>query len=157
MNNGPRKSPLTLRERALRLLAQRERSRLELRRKLLTRGTEPQKVDALLEEFAQAGWLSDARFADARVRTRAGTVSRRYISQELKQHGVDTEVAADAIAQLDQDDYHTALALWRRKFGTTPRDDKEKARQVRWLQARGFPLSVIFKLLRAQGVASDEE
>jgi len=39
-------------------------------------------------------------------------------------------------------------ALWRRRFGTAPADDREKARQVRFLHARGFALSAILKLLR---------
>ena len=40
------------------------------------------------------------------------------------------------------------VALWRRRFGTPPANDKEKARQVRFLQSRGFSLSAIIKLLR---------
>ena len=39
-------------------------------------------------------------------------------------------------------------ALWLRRFGRAPTDDREKARQVRFLQSRGFSLSAIFKLLR---------
>jgi regulatory protein len=147
-----RKSTLTLRERALRLLAQREHSQLELRRKLIGRGAaEPVEVDALLAEFLEQGWLSDARFADSRVRTRAGSVSKRYMAAELKQQGVASDVATDALTQLDQDDYETARALWQRKFGTPPANEKEKARQVRFLQARGFGLSLILRLLREQG------
>lgn len=149
-----RKSPPTLRERALRLLAQRECSRLELQRRLAARGGNAQEIVALLDELAQAGYLSDERFADSRVRNRAGTVSRRYIAEELKQHGVETEVAAEALHQLEQDDYDTAFALWQRKFGKPPANDKEKARQVRYLQARGFNLSLILRLLRSQGHAA---
>jgi regulatory protein len=141
----------------MRLLAQREHSRLELQRKLLSRGADAIEVEALLEEFAQAGWLSDQRFADSRVRNRAGTVSRRYIVEELKQHGVGGEVANEALATLEHDDYETALALWRRKFGAPPKDEKDKARQVRWLQARGFSLSLVLRLLRAEGARSADE
>jgi len=148
---------VTLRDRALRLLARREHSRLELRRKLLARGADGDEVDKLLDEFARQGWLSDERFADARVRNRAGTVSRRFIAEELKQHGVQSEVAKGALAKFEQDDYETALALWQRKFGSAPRDEKEKARQVRYLEARGFGLNLILRLLRAQGQAQPPE
>jgi len=41
------------------------------------------------------------------------------------------------------------LALWQRRFGTPPANDREKARQIRFLQSRGFALSAIFKLLRS--------
>ena len=40
------------------------------------------------------------------------------------------------------------LALWQRRFGTPPANDSEKARQIRFLQSRGFELSAIFKMLR---------
>ena len=46
------------------------------------------------------------------------------------------------------DDDQAMIALWRRRFGTPPANDKEKARQVRFLQSRGFALSAIIKLLR---------
>ena len=48
------------------------------------------------------------------------------------------------------DDDAALLALWQRRFGTAPANDREKARQVRFLQSRGFELSAIFKLLRSQ-------
>ncbi|MGB8410656.1 MAG: RecX family transcriptional regulator [Gallionella sp.] len=38
--------------------------------------------------------------------------------------------------------------MWKKKFGTAPQDDKEKAKQVRFLQSRGFSLDAIFKVLR---------
>ncbi len=58
------------------------------------------------------------------------------------------EVVTEALAGADTDDAATLVALWRRRFGRAPADDREKARQVRFLQSRGFGLSAIFKLLR---------
>ncbi|MDP1940194.1 MAG: RecX family transcriptional regulator [Gallionella sp.] len=42
----------------------------------------------------------------------------------------------------------SARGVWQRKFGILPQDDKEKARQIRFLQTRGFGFDAIFKVLR---------
>ena len=54
------------------------------------------------------------------------------------------------------DDADALVALWRRRFGAAPEDDREKARQVRFLQSRGFALSAIFRLLRNPPAADDD-
>jgi regulatory protein len=82
------------------------------------------------------------------VRPQSGAYSKRAIGQTLKAKGVTGEAAADALAGHDVDDAAALVALWRRRFGTPPGNDREKARQIRFLQSRGFALSAIFKLLR---------
>ncbi len=114
------------------------------------------EVDAALDDLAQQGLLSDARFAHAVIRQKTGAYSRRAISETLKAKGVTGDAAADALAGHDVDDADALVALWRRRFGTPPRDDREKARQIRFLQSRGFALSAIFKLLREPPAADDD-
>ena len=146
------KPPKPLKARAVALLARREYSRIELRRKLLAGGYREAaavvEIDALLEELAERGYLSDARFASAVVREKSGGFSKRSIGATLKARGVTGDAAAEALASIDVDDAATMVALWRRRFGRAPENDKERARQVRFLQSRGFALSAIFKLLR---------
>ena len=113
-------------------------------------------VDAALDQLAQQGLLSDARFAHAVVRQKTGAYSRRAISETLKAKGVTGEAAADALAGHDVDDAAALVALWRRRFGAPPGNDREKARQIRFLQSRGFALSAIFKLLRNPPAADDD-
>ena len=151
------KPALTLRQQALRALARRDYSRLELARKLRGNGEATLELDALLDEFENSGWLSDERFATGAARQRSGRYSQRFIVADLKHRGVDGDTARDAVSALDQDDYASACALWRQRFGAPPADQKQKARQVRFLQSRGFPLGVIFKVLRDQGVDPGEE
>ncbi|MBP8295334.1 MAG: recombination regulator RecX [Burkholderiales bacterium] len=148
---------LTLRQKALRALARREYSRVELARKLGGADDAPAAIETLLDEFEASGWLSDTRFAGGAARQRQGRYSQRYILEDLKHKGIAGDTARDAVSALEQDDYATALALWRQRFGTPPADQKEKARQVRFLQSRGFALSVVFRVLREQGVAADDE
>jgi regulatory protein len=142
----------SLKARAVALLARREYSRADLRDKLCGGGRDsvanPAEVDGVLDELAALGYLSDARFAKAVVRQKSGGYSKRAIGAALKARGVSGEDAANAIAGGEVDDDAAMVALWRRRFGRVPGNDREKARQVRFLQSRGFSLSAIFRLLR---------
>ena len=152
-----RKITLTLRQRALRALARRDHSRVELARKLNRIREEHDNVDALLDEFEANGWLSDERFAGSAARQRQGRFSQRHIVEGLKSKGVAVETAKTAVAALEQDDEAIALALWRQKFGQPAVDQKEKARQVRFLQSRGFSLSIAFRVLKQGGTPLDDD
>jgi regulatory protein len=80
---------------------------------------------------------------------KAGRYSQRSIAGGLKAKGVGTDAIGAALSEVDASDESTLLALWQRRFGRVPADEREKARQVRFLQSRGFALSAILKLLRA--------
>jgi regulatory protein len=142
----------SLRNRAIGLLARREYARSELEKRLIARGAERAEVRALVEALASEGLLSDARYARALVARRAGSSSRRRIADELKAAGVAPEDIESALSESEFDDEAALSALWQRRFGHAPADERDKARQVRFLQSRGFALSAIFKLLRKQGV-----
>lgn len=153
----------TLRGRALRLLARRDWSRHTLRGKLLEHAADAaalEALDALLEEFAQRGWISDARYAESVVRVRKDRYGKAAIARRLKQAGVPEATTAEALADMDADhEFQTALSLCRRKFREPPTDDKEKARQVRFLQARGYSLGLALQVVKnafagANGVTS---
>ena len=152
MNRPPRKAP-SLRARAVALLARREYSRAELRTKLSAVGERTAddlaNLDAVLDELAAQGYLSDARFATSVVRQKSGGYSKRAIGATLKARGVTGDAAAEALAGHEVDDHEAMVALWRRRFGKAPSSDRERARQVRFLQSRGFGLSEILKLLLA--------
>lgn len=141
--------PRSIKARAIAALARREYSRAGLRAKLLATGAAPAEVDAALDEVASLGYLSDARFAQGEVSRRTGAWSRRAIAASLREQGVAAEIAGPALAAHDADDYDVMVALWRRRFGVPPANERDKARQVRFLQSRGFALSAILRLLRA--------
>ena len=137
-----------LKAQAVRLLARREYARAELEDKLVAKGATRSDVRAVLDELAAGGYLSNERYAHAVSRQMAGRYSRRSISGELKSKGVAADDIAAALAINGVDDAAALEALWRRRFGELPVDDREKARQIRFLQARGFAVSAILKLLR---------
>ncbi len=148
----PLRHPKSLQARAVGYLARREYSRAELRSKLLAApgaaATTAEDVDVVLDLLASQGYLSDARFAKAVVRQKSGGFSKRAIVHALKSKGVTGDAAMAALATAELDDDAALVALWLRKFGKLPANDREKSRQIRFLQRRGFALSAILKLMR---------
>jgi len=138
----------TLKTRAIRLLARREYSRHELQQRLASGGAARDDIAAVLSELEAAGYLSNQRYARALASQRAGRYSRRSIAGTLKAKGIEGDDIAAALAESSPDDTVAMQALWQRRFGAAPATEREKARQVRFLQARGFALSAIFKMLR---------
>ena len=138
----------TLRAQAIRLLARREYARVELESRLVGAGADLAEVRNILDDLGAQGLLSDQRFARAVVCQKAGRYSRRSIAGGLKAKGVAPDDIDDALREAELDDDVALKTLWQRRFGQAPTSDREKARQVRYLQARGFSVSAILKLLR---------
>lgn len=130
------------------MLARREYARSELQQKLIAKGLDPGEVDLVLDELIAQGYLSDARYARMTVAHKAGAFGRHRIAEELKSKGVAHADIEAALAEAQLDDEAALRALWQRRFGRAPVDDRDKARQVRFLQARGFAVSAILRLLR---------
>ena len=80
----------------------------------------------------------------------------RRVAQELRQQGVDADAITAAMEQTEPE-IDRARAVWQRKFGEAPADYKEKARQIRFLAARGFSFDVISKILSEAGSSADED
>ena len=151
------RAPVSPKVLAVRWLARRDFSRAELTQRLRRRGVADDVIESTLDELAAAGYLSDARYAQAVVSHRAGRYGKRAIAFALRERGITTADAAVALAPLaNADELEQARELWQQRFGTAPADDREKARQVRFLQARGYSLSVALRVLRAAGARSDE-
>ena len=141
-------APVSLRSKAIGLLARREYARSELQRRLLAKGASREELSPLLDELIAQGYLSDARYAHALAAQKHAGYSRRRIATELKSKGVARGDIDAALATIEPDDSAALRSLWQRRFGRVPAGEREKARQVRFLQARGFALSAILKLLR---------
>ena len=131
-------SPTALRSRALVLLSRREHTRSELQTKLRELDGDADTIEAILNEFADKGWQSDQRFAEMFVRQeiRKGH-GPLNIRQSMKQRGIEASLIAGAIGT--EDWFAHARAIRERRFGEElPDDRKEQARQLRFLQYRGF-------------------
>ncbi len=157
-----KKSELSLRARALQYLARREYSRAELRKKLLPHvqadddfeqafdSSGPVNLDALLDDLTVRGWLSDERAATQLVHAKRSRFGTQRITHELRQKGIAEELINAALPELKDSEVEAAHSVWQRKFGRLPQDAREKARQMRFLQSRGFSLDTIFRVLRSK-------
>jgi regulatory protein len=176
----PRPVP-SLKAKAVAYLAQREHSRIELRRKLLAwiarrarvAAASPlaadasaplpadasaplpgeAEVDALLDALAHQGLLSAERFVETRVHARAARFGNLRIRHELSQHGL--ELDPEQARTLAESEFSRARAVWTRRYGSPPQDAAERARQMRFLAARGFSADVVRRVVG--GEAAEDE
>ena len=162
---------LSLKARAIGWLAQREHSRSELKRKLLRRARADAAADAaraaegaaphvgetnaaklepaieqLLDWLEAHDYLSQSRFAAARVHMRAARHGAERIRQELARHGVALD--AEALRGLRESELARAQAVWQRKFGGAAPDAAGRAKQARFLAGRGFSGEVIRRVVK---------
>jgi regulatory protein len=157
-----------LRKKAMDLLARREHTAAELQRKLQAHGRKQRDkghgtkavTDAAADDIAEMtarviaslqaeGLVSDERFTEAYVRYR---MTRGYgpqrIQAELRERGVDDKIQALYLDAGDCQWLEQVAQVRRKRFGETPPDDyKERARQARFLQYRGFTADQIREVL----------
>jgi regulatory protein len=125
---------------AMNWLARREHTLAELRTRLAERDFPPAEIDAALAGLAAEGLVSDERFVEsfvaARMRKGQGPVRVRL---ELQQRGVSPELIDRCLDPRDPEWVRLAREVRHKKFGAAvPADFKEKARQMRFLEYRGF-------------------
>lgn len=128
----------SLKARALKLLSMREHSRLELERKLREHETREGELAEALDALAARGFISDERVADSVLHRRAAKLGASRVKAELQAKGLDEAVVREAVEQLRGTELERAREVWRRKFGRPPADAAERAKQMRFLAARGF-------------------
>ena len=155
------RQPRSLKSRALQLLAQRDQSRLELRRKLLrhARATAPDngdddsrsaaagdEIETLLDWLEANRFLSDDRFVQSRVHARQARFGNLRIKSELAQHAL--ALPGELARDLDESEWARAMAVRARRFAAAPRDAAERASQSRFLLGRGFSPELVQRLMR---------
>ncbi|WP_431049163.1 regulatory protein RecX [Roseateles sp. L2-2] len=179
---GRASQPLSLKARAVALLAQREHSAMELRRKLLRIARDRQaeaavegskasrdefvedgespdlasEVDAVLDWLKANGYLDESRFVESRIHVRSQRFGQRRIEQELAQHGLSLD--ADQRSTLAVGELDRACELLRRKFGDGPAMDAAAlAKRLRFLIGRGFGGDLARRAVRQVAAGSDED
>lgn len=112
-------------------------------------------VNTLLDELDRRGLQSDARSAEVLVTAKASRWGQRRLEAELQRRGIDDELTEQALLPLAGNEQARATALWQRRFGAAPTTPQERARQMRFLAARGFTMDIVLRVLR--GAGSDVE
>ena len=137
----------SLKGRALRLLGQREHTRSELERKLRDHEETPGTLAQALDELQAKGYLSEQRAAESLVHRRAPQFGATRLRQEMQEKGLARELIEQTLAGLKDSELARAREVWRRRFEALPVDAKERARQTRFLLARGFAGDVVRRVL----------
>lgn len=133
----------TPRDEAVRLLTRREYSRHELVERLAAKGHEPGAIDECLDDLAERGLQSDARFAESFVRSRIQRgQGPMKIRVELERRGIDREQVSAAFADCEPlaepDWFALACEALARRFSSPGDTPRERARRERFLAGRGF-------------------
>ena len=139
---------LSLKGRALKYLAAREHSRVELERKLRPHEEAPGQLDAALDELEAKGLLSPARFVESVLHRKSARFGTARIRQELHGHGLDADTVSEALGRLQASEFERAQALWQRKFGEPATEPSARAKQMRFLAGRGFSAEVIRRVVK---------
>ena len=105
----------------------------------------------MLEEFERRGWLSEQRALEQLVHARRGKFGSGRIRQELLSKGIAEDAVARTLPQLKDGDLVAARAVWTKKFGSVARNAQERARQIRFLQGRGFALEIAMRIIKGGG------
>jgi regulatory protein len=147
---------LSLKGRALKYLANREHSRVELLRKLAPHAESQEEIEAALNDLEARGLLSAERFAESMLHRKASRFGAARIQAELAQHRLPSDIAQAALRSLKDTELARAHAVWVRRYGEVASDAQEKARQMRFLTARGFAADVVRRVVKGEGGAPDE-
>ncbi|MEW6479314.1 MAG: recombination regulator RecX [Pseudomonadota bacterium] len=138
---------LSLKGRALKLLAAREHSRSELEKKLASHEEVPGELAQALDELQAKGFISEQRVVESVLHRRAARLGTGRVKQELQAKGISAEVMADAIDALRSTEMERAREVWRKKFGEPAADAAGRAKQMRFLAARGFGADAIRRVV----------
>lgn len=157
----PRDEAELAREICLRQLAVRPRTRAELAGALAKRGVSEEVSAEVLDRYDEVGIIDDAAFARAWVSSRhAGRgLARRALANELRQRGVDGEVASEALGELDEEtEAETARALVERKLRAARGEpDAVFRRLVAMLARKGYPPGVAIRAVKDALAAQSAE
>ena len=131
----------------MRLLTRREYSRHELLGKCEQKGFDEALSVEVLELFRDNNWQSDERFAETYFRNR---LNRGYgplrIRQDMRIKGLEEDLITEQMAGVN--DWQPLIEeLWKKKFNRKAENDREKARQFRYLAQRGFYQQDIYQII----------
>lgn len=138
---------LSLKGRALRLLAAREQSRTELERKLAPHEETPGQLAQVLDELQGKDFINETRVVDSVLNRRAARFGTARVRHELLGKGLDAALVLEAVQGLKATEFERAREVWRKKFGSPAAGPAERAKQMRFLAARGFGADAIRRVV----------
>lgn len=145
-----KKLEVNLKSKALEFLARREYGYHELYLKLQKYSEDLDEIKHVLDELKQKKFLSEHRYISNYLHSKQVKYGIRKIRYDLLQKKVNIETLDEILEENKTDEYTVAYSIWQRKFGQGPIDNKERMRQVRFLQSRGFSSEIISRIINGK-------
>ena len=150
--------PLAM-NRALNVLSYRARTKGELRERLLRGGYPGETVDEVVARLEELGYLDDEEFARDLARAQARKYGPRRIFGDLRQAGVEDEIAREVVEEefSERSEFETALKIARRRYNMEGENPGAQARRVYgFLMRRGYSADVCAEVAREYRRETDE-
>jgi regulatory protein len=150
-------TPRELKARALRLLMRRDHGREELVRQLTRHAESPEVLEALLDELVKKKLLSEDRVAESRAHTLSRKFGASRIQHDLRARGIADETIERVTQEAKATEVARASEIWKRKFREPATSQQERAKQMRFLAARGFSHATIKKVMSGESANEAED
>ena len=132
------------------MLTRRDYSCYEISQKLRAKGYQADEIKSVITELTQSQLINEARFVENYIywRRNKGYGPQR-IRQELQARGIDMEMIAEHLKITDNAWFAEVRKVWQKHFrGKMPEDFQNRAKQMRFLQYRGFTREQIESVLK---------
>lgn len=137
----------SLKAKALYFLARREYAYQELYSKLKKYSEDEEEIKSLLDFLRERGWLSEERYIKSYLDSKSKKYGILKIKYALTQKTSNSELVNQVLSENPIDEYSLAYKLWLKKFGAIATERNELAKQIRFLQNKGFSFAVIKKVI----------
>ncbi len=107
-------------------------------------------LDLFLLSLVSDGWLSNERYCEQFIHAKKSKFGRYKIIRELEEKGIDSALIEQYLGPLKNQELLYAKQVWQKKFKLLPSSQEEWSKQARFLQSRGFDVSLIKKILNAK-------
>ncbi len=140
-------SATNLKSKALYFLSRREYAYQELFTKLKKYSESESEIRQVLDNLRESGYLSEQRFIQSFINSRSKKHGLLKIKYQLSQKTTDSDLVTQIINDTEFDEVALARELFRKKFGVVAADRTELAKQIRFLQNRGFSYFIIKQVI----------
>ncbi len=120
---------------------------MELERKLKPHAESVEQLAQVLDELTAKDFISEARVVESVINRRAAKFGAARVKHELLGKGLDAALVAEAMSGLKATEIERAREIWSRKFNGQSLDAAGRAKQMRFLAARGFSGDTIRKVV----------
>ncbi len=122
---------------------------MELERKLKPHAESAEQLAQVLDELTAKDFISEARVVESVINRRSAKFGAARVKHELLGKGLDAELVLEAMSRLKATEVERARQIWSRKFNGQSLDAAGRAKQMRFLAARGFSGDAIRKVMSA--------